>query len=318
MYDCLYIDDIDVYEAFGAFIVGSPKDVVCFHPMKAVKSNDWGEDDGVEPDLDDLSYRVDARNITLTFGFRGKQKDLPGFLEMLAGEAYHTFRFNTFGKSLYAPAFNLRFVGASSIDDLCDGRLGSLKLKFSCDAYEVPSINGEITGSRIPASDEYRLKGVRLSDFNVTALKGTLNSIRKPSDVKQRLTFKSATADGLIYDAQGEVMFKEREAKMNCLLRADNVDDFWLFHRGLFALLRLNHLHTLYVEANDMEYDAYYKSCSVSSFGFDGRRVWMGFTLTFALTGNLREVLSGNLLATEEGDYIVTEEEEAFIDMLID
>ena len=314
MYDCLYIDGVDVYEAFGAFIVGSPKEVVCFHPMKAVKSNDWGEDDGVEPDLDEQSYRVDVRNINLTFGFRGERKDIPGFLGMLADSAYHTFRFYTFAKSAYAPVFSLRLVSSSGIDDLCDGRPGSLKLRFSCDAYEVPSLEGEITGMRIPDSDEYRIKGVRLSDFNVTALKGTLNAIRKPSDVKQRLTYRSATADGLVYDEQGAMMFKSRDVKMNCLLRADSADDFWLFHRDLFALLRRANGHTLYVEANDMEYDAYYKSCSVSNFGFDGRRVWMAFTLTFALTGNLLEGLSGDLLATEEGDYIVTEAEE-FIDM---
>ena len=314
MYDCLYIDGVDVYEAFGAFIVGSPKEVVCFHPMKAVKSNDWGEDDGVEPDLDEQSYRVDERNINLTFGFRGERKDIPGFLGMLADSAYHTFRFYTFAKSAYAPVFSLRLVSSSGIDDLCDGRPGSLKLRFSCDAYEVPSLEGEITGMRIPDSDEYRIKGVRLSDFNVTALKGTLNAIRKPSDVKQRLTYRSATADGLVYDEQGAMMFKSRDVKMNCLLRADSADDFWLFHRDLFALLRRANGHTLYVEANDMEYDAYYKSCSVSNFGFDGRRVWMAFTLTFALTGNLLEGLSGDLLATEEGDYIVTEAEE-FIDM---
>lgn len=314
MYDSLYIDGIDVYEVFGAFISGSPKEVVCFHPMKTVSSNDWGEYDGVEPDL--TTYRVDVRTVTLTFGFHGENKDIPGFLEMLSNKAYHTFHFNTFGRSVYAPIFNLRLVSTSSIDDLCDGRLGSLKLKFNCDSYDASGVEGMITGGKIPDSDEYLLKGKRFSAFNVSVLKGTLNAIRKPSDVKQRLTYKSATEKGLIYDMQGEVVVKSRDVKMNCLLRADNVDDFWLFHRDLFAWLSLNYGHTLYVKANDMEYDAYYKSCSVSSFGFDGQRVWMVFTLTFALTGNLREGAPGDLLATEAGDYIVTEAD-TYIDMTI-
>lgn len=311
----LYIDGEDVYLIYGAFVAGDLKDFVCFPPMKKVNANEWPEEDGSDVDLSANVYHTDIRDITLQFGFHGPAKDETGFIEMLSDGAYHTFHFKPFADSVYALRPALRLVSNTKMDDKGDGRLGLLTFKFCDDAFGYVSPVTVVPPSTIPADGSYRLNDIRFTDFNVNILKGTLDNIRKMSDVKPNLVVNQAASDGQYYDS-ADVYFKSRDVKVNCLLRASGADAFWRYHQRLFSELRKPGGHRLYVGVTETEYPCYYKNCSVTEFHTEiGGVVWMKFTLTFTLTGNLRkDVLSGDLLATESGDFIVTEEG-AYINM---
>ncbi len=313
----LYIDNKDVYRMYGAFLAGSLKDIVCFPPMKKVRANDWGDEDGTDVDLSASGYRYDTKGITLKFGFHGPAKDDTGFMEMLSDSVYHTFDFRPLCASDYASRPTLRLVSNPSINDMADGRLGMLTLKFSDDdfGYVIPA--DAYPAATIARDDAYSLNGIPFTDINVNVLKGSLNNIRKMSDVKAALTRKHATANGVWYDAGSAVRFKSREVKVNCLLRAETPASFWLYHQRLFNELIRPGGHSLYVAVTDTTYPCYYTSCSVSEFYTEiGGIVWMKFTLSFTLTADLRgDVLSGILLAAEDGGFILTEEK-SYINMM--
>ena len=312
----LYIDKEDVYVAYGAFIVDSLKDIVCFPKMKNVRANDWQDEDGTDVDLSVTGYRYDTRSITLKFGFHGPAKDEVGFIEMLTDGVYHTFDFRPLCASAYASRPKLRLESNPSIDDMADRRLGLLTFKFSDDAFGYVTPADAYPAATIVQDEAYGLNGIPFTAFNVNVLKGTLNNIRKMSDVKAALTRKHATANGVWYDAGSEVRFKSREVKMNCLLRAATPEAFWLYHQRLFKELTKPGGHSLYVAATEEEYPCYYTSCSVSEFYTEiGGIVWMKFTLSFTLTGNLRNAIPGILLAAEDGETFILTDERDFINM---
>lgn len=318
--DRLYIDGEDVYLAYGAFLAGSLKDIVCFPPMKKVRENNWSDEDGADVDLSASAYKYDARSVSLKIGFHGPMKDEIEFIEMLTDGVYHTFDFRPLCAPNYAPTLNkIRLVTNPNINDMADGRLGLLTFKFSDDGFGYKELSsGDYPAATIDADDSYLLNGISFTDFNVNVLKGTLNNIRKLSDVKAGLTRKFSTADGVWYDAGSAVRFKSRGVKINCLLRAATPASFWLYHQRLFNELTKPGGHSLYVAVIDTTYPCYYTSCSVSEFYTEiGGIVWMKFTLSFTLTGNLRsDALSGILLATED-DAFITTEDCAFINMKV-
>lgn len=312
----LYIDGEDAYAAYGAFLTDGLKDVVCFPRMKKVKANDWQDGDGTDVDLSASGYRYDTKGLTLKFGFHGPQKDEVGFIELLSDGVYHTFDFRPLCASDYASRPKLRLVSNPGINDMADGRLGLLTFKFSDDAFGYVTPADAYPDATIAQDEAYGLNGMNFTAFNVNVLKGTLNNVRKMSDVKAALTRKHATQNGVWYDAGSEVYFKSREVKVNCLLRAATPAAFWLYHQRLFNELIKPGGHSLYVGAIDTPYPCYYTGCSVLEFYTEiGGIVWMKFTLTFTLTGSLRsDVLSGVLLAAEDGTFITTEDD-AYINM---
>ncbi|MCM1168892.1 MAG: hypothetical protein NC324_03040 [Bacteroides sp.] len=331
----LTVDGEDAYLNYGAFIYGSLKDVVAFAPMKSVKSNDWAEEDGTEPDLSESGYRVDARSsISLSFGFHGANKDIDGFLSLLSDGVYHTFKIAPLTAYHYVPeddggdlslvqpersdplrlydgalVLRLRLVSNSSINDLCDSRVGAVTLKFSDDDYRYSNgVFGEFAPT-VPADGEYLLNGRPFTDYNVVLTKGTLNNIRKISDVKHNLSTKYATQNGLAYDGAGGVVFKSRDVKLNCLMRAATPEQFWQYHQRFFNILSAPGGHTLYVEAEEREYEGYYKSCSVTKFYTEiGGIVWFEFTLTFTITGGFHDTLlavdGDRFVFVDEGRYV--------------
>lgn len=47
-----YIDGKDAFTEYGIYVQeGGYNELVAFPPLKAVTSNDWQEEDGIEPDL---------------------------------------------------------------------------------------------------------------------------------------------------------------------------------------------------------------------------------------------------------------------------
>lgn len=303
----LYIDGEDVFLKYGAYVVsGGWNELVAMPPLKAVKSNDWQEEDGIEADLS--APVLNTREVTIKFAIVGDFDRYYDFIELLSDGSTHTFRCAEIGR-----IFRLRLVSQASLD--LAKLLGFLSLKFADDypldgyEYEAP------TGGGLAQSDDYTLDGVRFSDYGVRLLKGSLNEVMKLPAVKPALLRNVASQSGAIYDTQAKITYKSKDAKLTCLLRADSLSEMWRNYYALLHDLTQPNERLLGVAALDEEFPCYYKSCAVMGFGIEGR-IWLQFSLTLTFTGSPR-IGADTVIATENGDVLVTEDGTNVIDLMI-
>lgn len=304
---CLYIDGTDVYTEFGVYVIeGGWKELVNLPPLKAVKSNDWQEEDGIEADLS--APVLNTREVTIKFAISGAFARYSDFLALLCDGAVHSFNCSEIGRT-----FRLRLVSQASLD--AARLLGFLSLKFADDypldgyTYQAP------TGGGVPQSDDYLFDDTRFSDYGVRLLKGTLSEVMKAPNVKTALLRNIPSQAGAIYDTQGDVTFKSKDVKLTCLLRASNLSEFWRNYYALLYDLTKPDERVLYVAELEQEFKCFYKSCSVSDFCPVGR-VWLQFTLTLTFTDNCRIDGNETLLAAEDGTLVFAENDLDAINLL--
>ncbi|MCQ2058666.1 MAG: hypothetical protein MJY71_02410 [Bacteroidaceae bacterium] len=279
----LYIDNVDVYARYGVFVVeGGYNELLAYPPLKTVTQNDWQEYDGVEADLSApvLNTREITVRFAVRFAVRGASSLLFEFCAMLADGAYHVFRSTEIGRS-----FRLRLVQHTSFEAV--SVLGFLSTKFADDypledyEYEAP------TGGGVAENDDYTIDGRPFTDYGVRILQGSLDEIRRGNSVKQALLRNITSQAGAIYDSGTDVTYKAKDVKLNCLLRADDLEEMWRnYYALLYDLIREDE-RTLYVKDLNADYPCYYRKCSVNQFSASGR-IWLQFTLTLTITGNLR------------------------------
>lgn len=270
----LIIDSADVYTSYGVYVTGGGwNDLVAFPPLKAVKYNDWHEYDGIEADLSDPV--LGSKEVKMRMAVTG---DYDGFMEMMFGSAYHTFECAAIGRT-----FRLRMNGEQNLSSA--GTLGTFTLRLMDDSPMIRSGHTrQSPTSPIPQSDAYKIDGVRLSDYGVKVLAGTLDEIRKSPSVKLNLLRDIASSPGVLYDGAGGVTLQGSEMRMNCLMRAGSLTEFWRNRDTLLYDLIQPGERQLYVSATGGTVKCHYKDCSVSEFEFDGS-VWARFTLTLTRTG---------------------------------
>lgn len=273
---CLYVDDVDVYTAYGVYVIdGGWGGLVAFPPLKSVTSNDWQEEDGLECDLS--SPVLDTRTVTIKFAVAGDAENLYDFIALLSNAAVHEFRCEEIGHT-----FRLRLVGQSSLEYY--EQLGFVALKFADDyplngyTYVAP------TGGGIAARDGYKLDGVPFSDYGVILLQGTAAEMARVPSVKTALLRNIDTQEGAIYDTDSPVTFKSADIALPCLLRARTLAEMWQNWYALLYNLSLPGERTLYCRSLQREFPCHYKSCSVTTFSADVP-VWVEFTLTLAVFG---------------------------------
>lgn len=299
----IYIDGKDAYVNYGVFITsGGYKELSCFPPLKSVSSIDWGEEDGVEPDLTDP--KLDTKEVTITFA--AHRAMLVGALfELISDKAYHTFDFREMGR-----VYKLRLVTESGLN--AKQYLQTFTLRFANDcplpdeyAYVQPQ------SAMFPQSG-YELDGRALSEYGICVLQGSDAEILKSPSVKLNLLQNVSSRHGATYD--GEVVkFQSKEVKLSCLMRAKTLTAFWRNYNALlFDLVRPGE-RSLYVDNTGYEYPCYYKSCNVSEFYPTGK-IWFKFDLTLVFT-SFRIEDDEYLLASEAGEWIMTEDGEFAIDL---
>ena len=299
----LYIDGLDAYTEYGVYVQeGGFNGLAQFPPLKSVDATDWPEEDGEEPDLS--APTLDTKEISLKLVLAGKDSRWGNLLEKLSEGAYHTFHFTGL-KKLYV----LRLVSNPSAD--LAARLGFATLKLS-DDFPLQGYSYAEPQSGIPPCGDYELDGRSLTDYGVRVLDGTLDEVLKSPDVKKNLLWNAKGENGAVYDGAA-VAYKAKDVKVNCLMRAGTVEEFWHNRNALLYDLARRGQRTLYVDATGCEYPCYYKNCSVSEFDASGR-VWMKFTLTLCFTA-FRADGDEYLLASEAGELISAEDGEHCIDM---
>lgn len=300
----LYIDGNDVYSQYGVYVVKDGwNELIAFPPLKAVTANDWQEMDGVEADLS--APELNTREIQIKFAFDGLFGRFFAFIEKLSDGAYHTFECVSIGRK-----YRLRLTSVPNLKEV--QHLGTCSLKFADDfplsgyTYKAPRTN------IAPASD-YLFDGIPFSNYGARVLKGTLDEVKKPANVKLNLLRNLSHLSGAIYDG-ANVWFKAKDVKVYFLMRADTLEELWRNYDALLYDLIQPNERLFYVASLDKSFPCYYKSCSVTKF-FPTGKIWLQFTLTLTFTRDFRISDDFIVLATENGIIVFTQDDQFAIDM---
>lgn len=298
-----YIDGKDAFTEYGIYVQeGGYNELVAYPPLKAVTSNDWQEEDGIEPDLSEPT--LNTKEFSLKIVLSGKDYCWGGFIKLLSDKAYHTFDFREIGRS-----YSLRLVSNPNTD--LATLLGFITIKLADDfplseyAYKEPE-------SSLYGSDNYELDGKPFSDYGIIVLDGTFDEIEKTPDVKTCLLRNIKKLNGALYDGE-KVTYKAKDVKINCLMKAANLTELWRNYDALLYNLVQPEQRMLYSDETGYEYPCHYKSCSVSEF-YGSDKIWLKFTITLCFI-SFRLEDDEFVLATETRDLVVTEDGEFAIDL---
>lgn len=269
----LYIDGKDVYTEYGVYVVkGGWNELIAYPPLKTVESNDWQEMDGIEADLS--APVLDTREIQLKVAFTGFDSRFFALIRHLSDGAYHTFDCRHIERT-----YRLRLVSQPNLS--VAQALGAVTMKFA-DDFPLSGYTYKKPASNVAAYDDYTFDGVKFTDYGVRVLKGTLDEVKKMPTVKTNLLRNISTQMGALYDGKN-VTYKSKDVKINCLMRADTLDELWRNYDTLLYDLILPNTHNLWVREFNKEFPFYYKSCQVTEF-YPTDKIWLQFTLTVTFT----------------------------------
>lgn len=300
----LYIDGNDAYTEYGVYVVkGGWNELIAYPPLKSVESNDWQELDGIEADLS--APMLDTREIQLKVAFAGLDNRFFTLLELLSDESYHVFEC-----AYIKRRYRLRLVSQPNI--AAAKVIGTATLKFA-DDFPLSDYTYKKPASNVAAYDDYTFDGVNFTTYGVRVLKGTLDEVMKTPTVKTNLLRNISTQAGALYDGKN-VSYKNKDVKINCLMRADTLEELWRNYDALlYDLIRPNE-RKLWVDELGQEFLFYYKSCQVTEF-YPTDKIWLQFTLTVTFTTVLRIGDGDVVLASEDKIIIFTQDDENAIDV---
>ena len=269
----LYIDGKDIYSEYGVYVVkGGWNELIAYPPLKSVESNDWQEMDGIEADLS--SPMLDTREIQLKVAFTGLDSRFFALIRHLSDGAYHTFDCRHIERT-----YRLRLVAQPNL--AVAHALGTTTLKLA-DDFPLHDYTYKKPASNMAAYNDYTFDGMKFTAYGVRVLKGTLDEVIKMPTVKTNLLRNISTQAGVLYDGKN-VSYKSKDVKINCLMRADTLEELWRNYDALlYDLIRPNE-RKLWVDELGQEFIFYYKSCQVTEF-YPTDKIWLQFILTVTFT----------------------------------
>ena len=296
----LYIDGHDAYRQWGVFVVsGGWNDAISYPPLKTPESNDWQEEDGVEADLTDP--KLDTMEISIRFAYSGVYTRFLTFINTLSDGAYHEFNC-----AFIRRRFRLRMTQMPNLDMVKN--LGFITIKFSND-FPLDSYTYRTPKSGIPNDNAYLIDDIPFTDYGCRILQGSLAEVIKAPAVKENLLRNIASQPGAIYDGH-RVTFKAKDVKLNCLMRADTLDELWRNYDALlFDLIRPEERILEVGEELQQLFPCHYKNSSVIEF-YPEDKIWLSFTLTLTFTHSFRITEDDYVLASEDGILFFTEDGE--------
>lgn len=269
----LYIDNQDAYLQYGVLVTANAyKELVTYAPLKSVVSNNWQEEDGEEFDL--TAPVLDSRELSIEFAIHDSEQGLGALIELLSTKAYHTFEFREINRT-----YTLRLIAQPTLALV--HRLGLVTLRFA-DDFPLRGYEYKAPSSSVGAVQGCEMDGVDFSAYGVVMLQGCREEIRKSPSVKGNLLRNIHSQSGATYD--GEVVsFATKEVKLNCLMRASSLSEFWQNYDALLFNLTRPGERMLYVQQTGGEYPCFYKNSSVEAFVPAGK-IWFEFSLTLVFT----------------------------------
>jgi hypothetical protein len=326
----LYIDGNDAYDKYGVYVTENGwNELIAFPPLKTVTTNDWQEEDGVEPDLE--APVLNTHEVQLSFAVSGSMSALFTMIDLLCDGAYHEFNSPSIGRS-----FTLRLVSQPNYKYI--RTLETVTLKFA-DDFPLSGDTAITPKSSLFVSEDYDLDDVLLSTYGVRVLDGSLAEIKKAPQIKTNLLRNIPSVAGVIYDgsrvyqrdSDGEIVkdsngqpivtdknvrYKSKDVKLTCLMRANSLTELWRnWDALLYALIQPGE-RMLYVRDIETTFPCYYKQCQVTNFFPEGK-IWLEFTLTLVFHRDFR-ITDDIILCTEDGTPVCTEDYEDFIDLTPD
>lgn len=289
----LYIDGIDAFKAWGAFIFeGGWNELIAYPPLKPPRTNEWQEWDGIEVEL--TAPRLAPRKASLRVGVTGKGADPFELLHYLINPPRHSLR-----SELLNRAWRLRIEGVKAL--VTTGDCTAMTLSVVEDnplpvAYRRPT-RTERQGETL------WIDGVPLSAFGARALQGTADELQRYGTLRSWLTQEFAGIAGQTADTTLAPPLKAREATIPILFRAGSMEELWKNYDALlFALLQSGE-RTLYYSYVEEEYKVYYTSAKVVEF-FPDSAPWLRINLTLTIIDGGRTNNMGRILATEDGTAV--------------
>ncbi|MDR1197526.1 MAG: hypothetical protein LBK94_00740 [Prevotellaceae bacterium] len=270
----LYIDGKDAYSTYGIFVAnGGYNKLVAYPPLKGVETNDWHEEDGIEADLS--SPKLDAKEFTINFSYNGSESMISHFFRVLSDKAYHTFEFVEMGKT-----YQLRLVSQNNLSIIRDLRVFGLNF---ADDFPLNDYIYQDPQSSIFPNSGYKIDDVDLSEYGVAVLQNTVASVLSTPAVKQNLLINTNSMRGAIYD-NAVVTYKEKDVKINCLMRANSLEEFWRNYNALiYNLTKPNERQITIAQLDNAVYNCYYKQSEVTRFA-PNDKIWFQFTLILVFT----------------------------------
>lgn len=299
------IDGIDAYEQFGIFIADTGLVGLLQYPaLKKVDSNDWPEEDGEEFDLSEPT--LDTKTLQIKFASH-KANRVGAFIEKISDKSYHDFEIPAIKQM-----FRFRLTDQQSLALYSRGE--TFTLQFA-DDYPLRGYTYLAPQSTMNRVSGYEIDGVDLGQYGVSILEGSLAEVEKSPAVKQNLMQNLQRESGAIYDGEF-VVFKAKDVKLKCALRATTAEEFWRNYKALLFDLTRAEERQLYVDKTGYEYPCYYKSCTTSKFLPMRGRIWWVFDLTLVFT-SFRVSGEEYLLASENGMLIITEDGQSAINLSV-
>lgn len=288
----LYIDGKDAYTDFGIFITeGGYNELLSYPPIKNIITQEWQEYDGIEADL--TAPKLNTQEIALRFAINKGQRGFKALLRKLSDKAYHSFNF-----SILRREYKLRLVSMPNIDFA--EQLGLFTLRLAND-FPIFDSKYDTPFSDTVTSFDFLLDDKPFTDYGVYVLTGSLSSIIKIGETKKNLLINNTTHNGGIYD-NFRVNFKSKDIVINCLMRANKMDEFWRNYDTLLNNLVRPNERAILVNSINEEFTCFYKSCKTIEF-YAENKIWWQFALTFTILSDT-VVGRNQILATEELKYI--------------
>lgn len=262
----------NAFNDFGILIArGGYKGFFTPPPLKAVETNDWPEEHGLEVDLSNPV--LGARKFDIPF-LCTNVAQLNPFFDELTASGNHTFELPEIGVS-----FNLRLTMEKQNRRVGKGELFTLSFEedmpFEGYIYQTP-----VSVDLLPQI--YKMDGVALSTgYGILVGDGTDDNFRQLSVIKESLKTQIKTQAGQIYD-NALVRFKERKVKMNLLFRTPSTGVFWRNYRAFIHDLTKADFRQ--IEVNSGVYSCYYLSGACDKFEvLRGGGVWCRVTITLSV-----------------------------------
>lgn len=287
----LTIDGEDIFEKYGVVVSdGGLASLVRWPQLKAVESNDWFEEDGLEADLS--APRLASRDVEIPLSLvRGN--DILGLLAMLGSKTFH---------EVYSPdlgiTYRLRYVSCGSVSTV-GGEVGTASVTMADDFPLWGFTRNGLASTSFPTCG-ITVDGRDLSAYGVRVLQGTVDSFRQAAESKTPLTRDIATRDGLITDGvtgggltvekgpsydNPAMRKKSRDVTVRCLMSRMTAAAFARNWMALLYDLTRPEGRTVTVAALERSFRCYYSSCSVERFYSATGGLWCEFSVNLVITG---------------------------------
>lgn len=287
----LTMDGEDIFTKYGVVVSdGGLASLVQWPQLKAVESNDWFEEDGLEADLS--APRLASRDVEIPLSLvRGN--DILGLLAMLGSKTFH---------EVYSPdlgiTYRLRYVSCGSVSTV-GGEVGTASVTMADDFPLWGFTRNGLAPTSAPTCG-ITVDGRDLSAYGVRVLQGTVDSFRQAAESKTPMTRDIATRDGLITDGvtgggltvekgpsydNPAMRKKSRDVTVKCLMSRMTAAAFARNWMALLYDLTRPEGRTVTVAALERSFRCYYSSCSVDRFYSATGGLWCEFSVNLVITG---------------------------------